>query len=64
MAEIEIKDEESHMDITPSIRELAHAIKKGRITIVPNMYAQDGLPVLWVSLKDLVKLKRELGGDT
>jgi hypothetical protein len=63
MAKIDIKSESeaSHMDPTPSIREIAQAIKQGTVTIVPNIHAADGYPIVWVSLKDLATLRRALG---
>lgn len=60
MAKIEIKDERSDLDPTPSIREIAQALKHGTITIVPNMHCQPGYPIMWVSLTDLAKIKRGL----
>ena len=56
-------DADAGLDPTPSLRELARAIKLGRITILPSAYAMTGYPVLWVSLTDLMRLKREIGED-
>ena len=59
----DIKETDTGLDPTPSLRELARAIKVGRITISPSAYAMTGYPVLWVSLTDLMRLKREIGED-
>lgn len=62
MSKIEINDRKTPADLdpTPSLRELAHALKHGTFTVTPNLHVQTGQPIVWVSLQDLTKIKKAL----